>query len=387
MRTRLAAIAVFVMFLAGCTDKNSISIDGNIKIKDQKKIFLTRIDVDTYVKIDSATIKNNGNFRFRIKTNEPDFYQVGLSNSDFITILTEPGEKVKLTFTGKNMYENYEVLGSAGSQKIKILDEILSGTKKKIDSLKRVYDDATRSPDFEKIKPSLNEEYMKLIKGQRNKNIEFILGNLSSFASIKALFQRIDEETYVLYDPRDLQFLKLVSDTLNFHYPDSKQAKALKKNFEKEMNQMFLNRVEQAAKNIPETRLDPTLNDINGKRISLSSLKGKVVLVTFWATTSESSIKENLVFKELYKTYKSKGFEIYQINLDEKEDAWRNAVKYDELPWLNVREDDVNNPLNARLYNVRSLPANFLYDKNGEMVAVGLHGKPLQIKLTQLFGF
>lgn len=386
MMTRFITLILFVLFLAGCTNKNSISIDGNIKSREFKKIYLTRIDVDTYVRIDSANIKSNGNFRFRFNATEPDFYQVSLNSSDYITILAEPGEKIRLSFPGKNLYEDYEVTGSEGTIKIKMLDETLLTTLRKIDSLKVIYYKASKSSDSIKLVPVINEEYLKIVKEQRKKNIEFILGNLNSFASIKALFQRIDDKTYVLYNPRDLQFLKLVSDSLIFHYPDAKQARALKKIFEKEMNQMRINQIENAAMNAPETKLDPNLRDINGNRVKLSSLKGKIVLLAFWSTTSELSIKENLALKELYNTYKPKGFEIYQISLDEDEAAWKKAVKFDELPWISVREDDPLNPFNARLYNVRSLPSNFLYDRNGEILSSGLHGKPLQIKLVQIFG-
>jgi hypothetical protein len=386
MRKIIAAICFLLIALYGCTDKNAIRINGSVTNKEHKKIYLTRIDVDTYIRIDSADIRKNGNFSFRIQATEPDFYQIGFTNTDFITILAEPAERIILTFKGKLLYEDYEVKGSAGSQKIKILDEVLAGTIRKIDSLKVIYDSESKNPGFEKKGELLNTEYLKLIKEQRTKSIGFILANLNSFASIKALYQRLDDKTYVLYDQRDLQFFKLVSDTLIAHYPNSKQARALKKNFEKEMNQMFLNKLEQAAKNIPETKLDPNLKDLNGKRIALSSLKGKIVLLTFWNTSSQESVGENLILKDYYKTYKPRGFEIYQVNLDENESAWRNAVKFDELPWISVREDDPLNPVNARLYNVKTLPTNYLYDKNGTIVGVNLHGKALQIKLGQLFG-
>jgi cytochrome oxidase Cu insertion factor (SCO1/SenC/PrrC family) len=386
MIKRFAAFTISLILLAGCTEKKSININGNLFNKDNNKIYLNRIDVDTYVGIDSASIKKNGNFRFRFKANEPDFYQIGFTSANFITILAEPGEKIILTFKGNKLYENYEVQGSPGSQKIKKLDLVLDDTKRKIDSLKLVYDKASKNPGFDKQEPLLNEEYFKLVKEQRNKNIEFLIGNLNSFASIKALYQRIDEQTFVLYDQRDLQFFKLVSDSLNYHYPNSKQARALKKNFEKEMNQMFMNQIEQAARNLPESKLDPNLKDIYGTRIALSSLKGKVVLLTFWATSSQDCVEENFTLKEFYKIYKPKGFEIYQVNLDENDAAWKKAIKFDELPWISVREDDPLNQVNARLYNVKALPANYLYDKNGNIIGMDLHGKQLQIKLAQLFG-
>jgi hypothetical protein len=386
MTKRIAAFSISLIILTGCADKNSVRVDGNVKNKEHEKIYLNRIDVDTYVRIDSARIGNSGNFRFKIKVVEPDFYQVGFSDSDFITILAAPGEKIKLSFSGKYLYENYVVAGSEGSQKIQMLDIVLSDTRRKMDSLKTIYEAASKSPGFDEKGPLLQNEYLKLFKTQRNKNIEFILGNLNSFASIKALYQMIDKETFVLYEPRDLQFLKLVSDTLNFHYPNSKQARSLKKNLEKELNQMYLKQIEQAARNAPEIKLDPNLKDIKGTRIALSSLKGRVVLLCFWASASEECIAENLSLKELYKTYKSKGFEIYQVNLDENEAAWKRAVKFDELPWINVREDDPRNPVNARLYNIKTVPFNYLYDKNGKIIAVNLHGQNLQIQLAQLFG-
>ena len=106
-------------------------------------------------------------------------------------------------------------------------------------------------------------------------------------------------------------------------------------------------RISEIAKNIPETKLDPDLKTTDGKRIALSSLKGKYVLLTFWSFQSKDCIAENLQLKEFYKLYNKKGFEIYQINLDENESAWKAAVKFDELPWISTREDDPKYPKNA----------------------------------------
>jgi thiol-disulfide isomerase/thioredoxin len=217
------------------------------------------------------------------------------------------------------------------------------------------------------------------------KNIEFILGNINSLASIKALYQRLNDETYVLYEPRDVQYLKIVSDSLTRHYPNSKQVQALARDFEKELNSLKISEIEQMSKNLPKTVLDPDLVNIAGKRVALSSLKGKYVLLAFWSVQSKDCIEENLQFKELYKLYSKKGFEIYQINLDENEAAWKAAVKYDELPWINTREDDPKNPKNAVLFNVQILPANYLFDKEGRIIASSIHGRPLQLKLEQLF--
>ena len=269
--------------------------------------------------------------------------------------------------------------------KVRNLDNKLNDTKRRLDSLSTVYQKLSKEPGFEAKGPMLESEYKMLIDKQRKYNIEFIIKNLSSMASIKALYQRINSETYVLYEPRDLQYLKIVTDTLTNRYPGSKHVQALARDFEKEMNQMYMSQLEQMTKDLPQTKLDPYLSDVSGKKTALSSLRGKYVLLTFWSVKSSDCVQENLQLKEFYKLYSKKGFEIYQINLDQNEAEWRQAVKFDELPWISTREDDPRDPKNAVLFNVKSLPSNYLFDKEGTIVATNLHGRALKLKLDQLF--
>ena len=382
---RILFLLALVLIFSGCKNKGYFSVDGIVKGKTAKYIYINRVDVDIPVLIDSSKISKKGGFRFKIKASEANFYQVGFSTADFITLLAEPGEKIKLVFEGKNLSEKYSVSGSSGSEKIKMLDLALTETKSKLDSLRTVYAKASGEPGFDIKGPSLESEFTKLIKDQRKKNIEFIINNTNSLVSIKALYQRIDPDTYVLYDPRDLQYLKIVTDSLTRYYPNSKQVQALARDFEKEMNQMYANQIGKIANNIPPSKLDPVLKTTEGKRIALSSLKGKYVLLTFWSVTSKECIAENLQLKEFYKLYNKKGFEIYQINLDENESSWKSAVKFDELPWISTREDDPLNRKNALLFNVKNLPTNYLFDKEGKIIASNLHGRSLQLRLDQLF--
>ena len=382
---RILFFLSLVFIISGCKDKGSFSVNGVINSKTKKYVYINRVDVDTPVLIDSSKISKKGGFRFKVKASEADFYQLGFSSKDFITLLAEPGEKIKLMFNGKNLFEDYSVSGSVGSEKIQILDLTLTYTKRKLDSLITAYKKASGETGFDVQGPALEAEYGKLIKEQRKKNIEFIINNISSLVSIKALYQRIDPETYVLYEQKDLQYLKIVTDSLTHQYPNSKHVQALARDFEKEMNQMYAARLEQITKDLPQTKLDPDLKNIAGKRIALSSLRGKYVLLTFWSVRSKDCIEENLQLKEFYKQYNKKGFEIYQINLDESETDWKSAVKFDELPWISTREDDPLNPKNALIFNVKNLPANYLFDKDSKIIASNLHGRSLQLRLEQLF--
>ncbi len=385
MKRILFVLILGIIIISGCNNKSKFSIDGTIKNNAEKTIFINRLDVDTPVLIDSAKISKKGKFHFKIKASEADFYLVGFTNENFITLLAEPGDKIKVTAEGGNIFEKYTILGSPESEKLQYLDQNLATTKIRLDSLKKVYTRISEEPGFDVTGPPIEEEFKKTISDQRKKNIEFILKNMNSLASIKALYQRINPETYVLYNAHDLQYLKIVKDSLTRRYPNSKHVQALVRDFDKEMNQMYLNQIEKATQNVPELKLDPNLKDINGKRIALSSLRGKYVLLSFWSFKSKECIAENLQLKELYNLYSKKGFEIYQINLDQSETDWKTAVKFDELKWISTREDDPLNPKNAQLFNVKSLPANYLFDKESNLIASNLHGRTLKIKLDQLF--
>ena len=382
---RILSLLALVIILSGCNDKGKFAINGIIKNSKEKYIYLNRLDVDTPVFIDSAKISKKGSFSMKVKAAGAEFYQLGFSSTNFVTLLAVPGEKINLLFNNKNLFENYKVSGSTGTEKLQMLDNTLDETKRKLDSLSTIYTSSSKETGFDVKGPALVAKYNELLKAQRKNNIEFIINNVNSLASIKALYQRINSQRYVLYDQHDLQYLKIVTDSLTRHYPNSKQVQAMARDFEKEMNQMRVSQIEQMSKNLPKTSLDPDLKNISGNRVALSSLKGKYVLVTFWSVQSGDCVQENLQLKEYYKLYNKKGFEIYQINLDENEDDWRKAVKFDELPWISTREDDPKNPKNAIIFNVKTLPTNYLFDKGTQIIASNIHGKALQLELDQIF--
>lgn len=385
--TQFLPVLFITLLLVSCSGRKSVRLKGESPENKGENIILSRIDIDTAIPLDSARVKKNGRFRFAFNSDLPEFYQIGNQTKGYTTFIAAPGDKIEIKYRTGYFDREYSVSGSPETSKMILLDSALAETKRKIDSLRLEYDKAYSLQGFPEKEKELNDSFVKLLKDQRMFNIAFILKNLGSLASIKALYQKVDDQTYVLYDSRDLQFFKLVSDTLNHLYPKSRQARALKIYFENEMKKMRIDQFGKLLENAPEKVLDPNLKNTEGRRIALSSLKGKFVLLTFWSAASADCIKENLELKNYYSKYRDKGLEIYQVNLDLNEETWKKAVKFDELPWINVREDDPAKPEFARLYNVTILPANFLYSREGEIIAVNLHGKSLQLKLRQIFGY
>lgn len=382
---KIVLLLITAILISSCNQKDSFSVTGNLPENPSDYVYISKVDVNTPLLIDSAKIGKEGKFRLNVNAAETDFYQLGFSDTEFITLLAEPGEKIRLIFEGDNLYEKYSVSGSEGSSLVQLLDVKLQETKRRLDSISTVYDRALKEPDFETKRNALEQDYLNIMKEQRKYNIGFIINNINSLASVKALYQKTNDQFYVLYEPRDLQYLKIVADSLTRHYPDSKHTKALVSDLQNEMNQLYARQIEELANTLPEIKLDPSLTDVNGRKITLSSLRGKYVLLAFWSSESRDCITENLQLKEYYKMYNKKGFEIYQISIDKDEEAWKASVKYDELPWISTREDDPLNPYNARIYNVKTLPANYLYDPQGNIIGQNLHGRNLKLKLNQLF--
>ena len=148
---------------------------------------------------------------------------------------------------------------------------------------------------------------------------------------------------------------------------------------------MYIDRMASLASQLPETNTTPELPDINGKMISVASLKGKYVLVSFWSTAAPEAMNELPLLRSLYDEYHSKGLEIFQVSLDPDVERWKRIVRFEEIPWISVREADPLNPVYSRLMNITSLPANLLYDREGQIINTNLTGRNLQIRMDQIF--
>jgi len=126
---------------------------------------------------------------------------------------------------------------------------------------------------------------------------------------------------------------------------------------------------------------DIALNDINGKTLRLSDLRGKVVLLDFWASWCGPCRRANKGLVALYKKLQAKGFEIYSVTLDEDKNEWQKAIAADKITWLQVIDA---NGRNAAALRIQEIPAGFLLDKQGKVVAIDLEGRELEYRVNKL---
>ncbi len=124
-----------------------------------------------------------------------------------------------------------------------------------------------------------------------------------------------------------------------------------------------------------------------GPSVSLSSLKGKVVLIDFWASWCRPCRAENPNVVRIYQKYHSKGFEILGVSLDKEKDKWVQAIQDDNLTWKHVSDLGGWQSASAKAYSVTSIPMTYLVDKEGNILGKGLRGPALEQKLQSIFGF
>jgi peroxiredoxin len=145
-----------------------------------------------------------------------------------------------------------------------------------------------------------------------------------------------------------------------------------------------------AVKAVASTAIGAVAPDLSfknpeGKLLKLSDLRGKVVLLDFWASWCRPCRMENPNVVAAYKKFKDKGFAIYSVSLDQNGDSWKAAIQQDGLIWPDHVSDLKgwqSEP--ARTYSVQSIPAQFLLDKDGKIIAKNLRGEQLEQKLYEL---
>lgn len=375
-------LAVVLLVLGGCKKESEFTIRGKITHAEGKNIVLEELHTTSLKKVAESKIDKEGEFEISALTGMPTFYLLKLSDQSFITLLVDSAETVTVEADAANFDREYIVEGSPGSEQVRMLDSKLKSTRHKLDSLKSLDNLYAGNPEYDNIRPKWADEYDKIVEEQIEFSTNFVRENPFSMASVLALYQKFsnEDESYIIHD---LQVMKTAASALNSIYPESEQVKALYNNTLQFVRQQKAAEMRKFIQEQGENSPDIVLPDPDGNDVTLSSLRGKVVLLQFWAAVDRGSRIQNPVLVEAYKKYKRKGFEIYQVSVDVNRSEWVDAIDSDKLTWINV--GDMEGSIDAAtVYNVKNIPYNYLLDKEGNVVAKNLQGPALDKALARL---
>lgn len=381
MRKLLLALPLLLFW--ACSETDVVKIEGNIENAEGKTLYLDHLKVAKTVVLDSVKIDKNGQFKFKTKITQPEFYLLRLSNGKLITLLAEANEKIVLNIKGDNMSKDYSVTGSKGSQLVKDLNEKLFETKEKLASIRTDLENKKNDPNFSSLSQNLLADYVKALHDQREFSINFIMKNATSLAGYMALYQQLDNNTYTLNENDDIKYVKIVASSMKALYPEHEYTKAILANFdqlEKRLaNLKVSNLIKEKGTNFP----DISLPNAKGEEIKLSSLEGKFIVLSFWASQDPYSRKQNQTLTKVYNKYHDKGLEIYQISVDQNEAFWKKASAEDHISWINLCDVKTGSAKATSIFNVQSIPANYLIDQKGEIVGKNLYGIALEEKIAE----
>ncbi len=359
----IGLLAIGMLSCANSADTQNAQISGLVKNGGGSKLYLEKLTQNKAVAVDTAEIADDGTFAFDHVVEDITFYRVKMNEQSFITLIVGPKEKVEIELTAENFGKSYEVKGSEESMVLKKFNDGLIVNFGKRDSLNQVFQ---ANPSDQQLVQVLRNEFAILeveLKDFVRKSVDENPGSLATLAIIEQL--DIDE---------DFASFEKVDKGLQANYGNTMYYAQFHTSFEK-MSAL------SPGKEVPEI----TLPNPNGEMVSLSSLRGNVVLIDFWASWCKPCRAENPNVVNAYNKYHDKGFEIFSVSLDKDRASWLRAIEADNLTWTHVSDLKFWSSTVVRLYNISGIPFAVLIDKEGKIIAKNLRGPALHNKLDQIF--
>jgi len=365
--------ATLILSSIGCVNANNNSntakgytVNATTDAAENKLVILSKITDKQLVILDSTYVAK-GSFSFKGETadeSELHFITFSTTQPPGIPIILENGAKLDLNITGTGTY-NVTMSGGKYTPEMLKLYNVYTGYEKEMAKFNAEIAALDPSSVTEEVRRNTNVRYTTLIQ-QRSKNIEDFIRNEkatpATYFAVKYLFNKPE--------PR---LIMLASKKMGAELPDSKYTKSMQATA-KQLGPL----VEGAM--APDIKLKTPAGD----SLALSSLRGKVVLIDFWASWCGPCRRENPNVKKIYEKYKDQGFEIYGVSLDNNASRWNDAIAKDGLTWKHVSDLAGWQSSAAKLYGVRSIPATFLLDKEGRIYKSGFRSHELEGLLQQL---
>jgi thiol-disulfide isomerase/thioredoxin len=364
-------LIVLLFVLISCQNKNekineiklTVNYIGEIEVGEVR---LQKVSSAYSIELYKSENFNNNKIVFDISILESTLFRLDILGKESIDLILNNTD-VNVNVDNSSSEFKYTIEGSYDTDVLNNIGKIISNYK---------YD--------------IRQINQKFIKASQDKNYKLV-NELRSDANIlkidfekylKNYLRTVDNSLAVIITSDYLDIDNNISfwDSTLIKYRDNFSYNSYFKSFEKKVNKIKSVSIGSVA---PEV----ILSDTTGKDIALSSLRGKYVLLDFWAGWCGPCRMENPNILKNYLKYKDKGFEVYQVSLDRSRSDWVNAIKKDNLIWYNVSDLKYFQSEAATIYNIDRIPKGFLLDPNGVIIAkdIELRGNRLGKKLNEIF--
>jgi peroxiredoxin len=361
---KLIYLLIFPVVLAGCSTKPHYSVTGKIDGADTLTFLLQKNEAGKLVSIDSA-VAHKGTFRMHggpIKY--PEMVMLTAKNSRMRTRFYL--ENSDITITGRlDSLFNAKISGSVTQDQYQEYVNLNKPLVEKYSKIYAAYQTASQNNDTARV-ASLEREADSVQSDMTKLQKEFIRNNPKSFVA-PTLLSGLSIEL-------EADELEGFVNGLDTAVANTQEIKELKERITK---------MKSVA--VGQKAPDFTLNDPEGKPVSLSSKIGsKLLLIDFWAGWCGPCRRENPNVVKVFTEFHKKGFDVIGVSLDQNKDEWVKAISSDNLAWTHVSDLQYWNSAAARLYAVSAIPANFLLDQNGVIIAKNLRGDALTTKVKEV---
>lgn len=411
MKQLIVYFFALLHLLAGCSGEDSGSQENTTKSEQPvssgpmvsgklaggagSTVDLQLFDAGGWRSIATSAIGEDGTFSISTGVKGLRVYRISLQGSakpDFAILMMTPDEKVTLNADAGNVFSTYIVLGSNNSQRLMEYQRSVDGLAPKLDSIRN----AMKGTAFEETAKR------ELLIGQLEDIQQRIWDTQQLFcekhagtgaAYMIALDMAGAKITAGKFDVQTLALVKTTVDGLSESMPNDPfttdaQKRLAQLEAQIEMQAQIEQSQKSAAKIAPgEIAPNIVMNDPSGNPMSLESLRGKVVLIDFWASWCGPCRRENPNVVRTYQKYNPKGFEIFSVSFDQDGNKWKDAIQQDNLIWpYHVSDLAGWNSAAGKIYGVTSIPFTVLIDKEGKIISTGLRGISLEQKLAEIFG-
>jgi peroxiredoxin len=353
--------------------QNAVAADG-YEVSGQLKnapagtvLHLAELTSNQFVEKGQAKTDASGNFTIKGLAPTAGIFQLKVDDANQVLLMLDNKTHVQVSGDAKSFPATYSVKGSKDAEVLRQLTKVMDGSKSQLESLGERYNAAGQAGKTDEMKV-IEKEYFTIQKGNAAKVKGLIRRNATLVVSGFAVGAFINPE-------EEFAFADSVANVQRKANPDSP--------FTKELSA----RLEPMRATAPGTQA-PEINlpTPDGKTLALSSLRGKYVLIDFWASWCGPCRQENPNVVKAYNQFKDKGkgFTIYSVSLDQDKGKWEKAIAADGLTWNHVSDLAGWQSVAGAAYGVKAIPQSFLLDPQGKIIAKNLRGEALAAKLAEV---